>query len=182
VIAPGAGGTPGTDERHVVLVGMMGSGKTTVGQLLARRLDRPFVDLDERIVARRGRSIPDLFAALGEADFRKEEDAALLAVLEEPASVIATGGGSVLAPGNREAMRARGTVVWLRARPETLARRIGSGAGRPLLADDPLGVLERLARERAGVYAEAAHLVVDVDDLDAEQVVLLVDATLAISG
>ena len=98
---------------HVVLVGPMGSGKSTLGRALAARLARPFVDVDARIEADAGCSIAALFAAEGEAGFRAREARVLAAVLGGPAAVIATGGGAVLAEANRTAMRAAGVVVYL---------------------------------------------------------------------
>jgi shikimate kinase len=178
----GAGDLPDRSVGHVVLVGMMGAGKTAVGRRLAQSLGRPFVDVDVHIEGTTGHTIAELFERDGEAAFRDEEAAALTEVLNGPrGSVVATGGGAVLREDNRRLMRERGTVVWLRARPETLAARVGSGDERPLLTGDPLGTLTRLADERAAAYADAAQLIVDVDALDEEQVVLLIDATLAAS-
>jgi shikimate kinase len=92
-------------------------------------------------------------------------------------------GGAVLDPGNRDLLRRSGTVVWLRARPDTLARRVGDGAGRPLLGADPAGALARLDEARRPHYAEVAHAVVDVDDLDPDAVVdAVVDAAVASLG
>jgi shikimate kinase len=153
----------------LVLVGMMGSGKSVVGALVARRLGWPFVDVDEAVERRSGRSVAELFAERGETGFRQIESLCLRASLggDVPA-VVAAGGGAVLDPANRELMAAD-TVVWLRARPETLAARVGDGSGRPLLAqrpEAPSARLAALAAERAPIYAEVADVVVDVDDLD----------------
>ena len=156
---------------------MMGAGKTSVGRRRARRLGWRHVDADKRIERTTGRSIPDIFAADGEAGFRTIEHDVLETLLRVPGrTVISTGGGAVLSPANCALMRERGTVVWLRARPETLLDRVGKGSGRPLLADDPVAALQRIATERQGSYADAAHFVVDVDGCTADQVA---DAVLA---
>jgi shikimate kinase len=156
---------------HIVLVGMMGAGKTSIGRRLARRLDRPFVDVDERLEAAAGLSIQEQFDLHGEAAFRAREADELAAVLLSAVpSVVATGGGAVLDARNRGAMRDRATVVWLRAAPDTLLERVGDGAGRPILAGDPHGTLVRLVDQRAAAYAEAAHVTVDVDDLEEDAV------------
>jgi 5-deoxy-5-amino-3-dehydroquinate synthase len=165
---------------HVVLVGMMGAGKSSVARRVARHLGWRHVDVDTEVERSAGCTIASLFASEGEAAFRDREAATLRTLLAstEPL-VIATGGGSVLRPENRQAMRDRARVVWLRARPDTLAARVGDGASRPLLAGDPLGSLTRIAAERAGAYEAAAHHVVDVDDvpftLVTERVVQAID-------
>lgn len=156
--------------RHLVLVGLMGAGKSTVARLCAPRLGRPLVDTDELAVTLAGRGFDDLWAD-GEAEFRRWERAAVAdAAASTAASVIACGGGAVVDPDNRRALRGHGVVVWLRARPDTLAARVGDGAGRPLLAGDPLTALRRLARLREPAYEAAAHHTVDVDDLTIELV------------
>ncbi len=158
--------------RHVLLIGMMGAGKTTVGSLLASHLGCAFVDSDAEILARTGRSVPEIWRAEGEAAFRAEEAAALAgAVARTEPIVVGVAGGAVLDPINRDLIRRAGPVVWLRARPETLAARVGSGEGRPLLDGDPAGNLGRLDAERRRLYAELADVVVDVDGLTADQVV-----------
>lgn len=147
-------------HRHIILIGPMGSGKTTVGDALASRLDLPFVDLDARIEADAGRSINALFADDGEAAFRARESSALLAALSRPPVVIATGGGTVLDPRNREAMRAAGTVVYLQVDPETQFARLAEDHSRPLLAGgDRAERLAALQAQREPLYRQAAHLV-----------------------
>lgn len=162
---------------HLVLIGMMGAGKTTVGRRLARRLDRPFLDSDELVEARTGRTVAEIFELEGEPAFRRVETEVLEDMLtsDRPA-VIAAAGGAVLDERNRERLRARGTVVWLRADPALLLERIAPagppvGGHRPLIATDPVGTLSRLADERADLYRDTAHTVVDVDGLDADAVV-----------
>lgn len=147
---------------HIVLVGPMGAGKTTLGQALAARLGRAFVDVDARIEADAGQSIPALFAAEGETGFRRRESDALRAALAGTSAVIATGGGAVLDAGNRAAMRAAGTVVYLAVDPATQLARLRGDTGRPLLQTaDPARTLAALQAQREPLYRDAAHLVFD---------------------
>ena len=162
---------------RLVLVGMMGSGKSTVGTALARRLGWRFVDLDEELCRTSGRSVPALFAEEGEAGFRRLEARGLAAVLDagEGPTVVAAGGGVVVDAANRSLLRRTATVVWLRAEPSTLAARVGAGEGRPLLAGaDAAGgtreVLAALAAARAPLYEEVADVTVEVDGLSADEV------------
>lgn len=162
-----------TPADHVVLIGMMGSGKSTVGRALARRLGRPFVDSDREVEARTGSTVAEIWSDRGEASFRVEERAVLDALLAgERATVVAAAGGVVIDAVNRDRLRDGGTVVWLRADPASLARRVHPGRDhRPILADDPAGTLERLSAERQAWYAEVADHIVDTDDLSQKQVV-----------
>jgi shikimate kinase len=153
--------------RHLVLVGLMGAGKSTVGARCAARLGRAFVDVDDVVEVHTGRAVAEIFAADGETAFRALERAALADVCASPAPlVIACGGGAMGDADNRRAVRARGCVIWLTADADTLAARVGSGtdrAQRPLLAGDaaPAATLERLALVRAPAYEAAAHATVD---------------------
>lgn len=164
--------------RHLVLVGPMGAGKTTVGERCARRLGRPFVDTDDVVVALGGASIPELFAARGEAGFRALERQAVGDVSASPEPlVIACGGGAVLDADNRRRLRANGVVVWLHAPAPVLAARVGGGDGRPLLAGrDPQDVLARIVEARVDAYSAAAHAEVDTDGRSVDEVA---DAVLA---
>ena len=158
---------------HLVLVGMMGVGKSTVGRRAAQRLGWRFVDADLAIEARAGCSVREVFAREGEPGFRALEASVLGDLLadDEP-SVIAAGGGAVLREESRFAARARAEVVWLRAQPETLLARLGGRAEtRPLLEGDVAGTVRRMVVEREGSYTAAAHHVIDVDELTAEQTV-----------
>jgi shikimate kinase len=151
---------------RLLLVGMMGAGKTTVGSLLAQRLGWPYRDSDADVEAETGLTVPELFARDGEEAFRAAEARVLAEACAEPSpSVVSVAGGAVLNPDTRRRISECGTVVWLRARPETLATRVGHGAGRPLLDDDPAAALVRLNDVRAPLYAEIADVVIDVDDL-----------------
>lgn len=160
------------DRSHLVLVGMMGSGKTTVGRRVAARLGRRLRDSDAEVEARTGRTVREIFETDGEPAFRAEEARALAEALDDPEpAVVAAAGGVVLDPANRDRLRAGGTVVWLEASPEDLARRVGSRNHRPLLGDDPLVALRRLDGERRALYEEVADHVVPVGRRPVEDVV-----------
>lgn len=165
--------TGGTAARHLVLVGLMGAGKTTVGRRCAERLGRGFVDTDELVEAVTGRSVAEIFATDGEGAFRELERTAVADACASPAPVvIACGGGAVLDPGNRDALGRRGFVVWLQAGSDELADRVGAGEGRPLLRGGAARVqLERLSELRGELYAAVADVVVPTDGRDVEQVV-----------
>jgi len=160
--------SPQAPLSHVALIGMMGSGKSSVGRLVARELGRPFVDLDQSIEIAAGAHIPEIFETRGEVGFRDLEKTELAKELaRRDPIVLATGGGVVLHETNRLALAAKAMVIWLRATPETLGERVQAGRGRPLLAgSDPRVELTRLLDERESLYAGVADLVVDVDQLD----------------
>lgn len=167
-----------TLDRKILLIGMMGAGKTTVGRLLAERLQWPYLDSDDEVERRTGRSVPEIWKSDGEAAFRREEAAVLAEAcrLDGPV-VVSVAGGAVLDYANRALIRECGLVVWLRAAVPTLAARVGSGAGRPLLESGPASALAKLLEKRAPVYEELAQQVYDVDRLSPPQVVdLIVDA------
>jgi shikimate kinase len=154
----------------VLLVGMMGAGKSTVGRALARRLGWRHLDSDEQVELRTGRTVPEIFASQGEAAFRREESLALAQGLASgPGVVISVAGGAVLDPENRRRLADGGTVVWLRAGVDTLAARVGGGEGRPLLGDDPGTALVHLYQQRRPLYEELADVVVDVDGLTPQE-------------
>jgi shikimate kinase len=160
---PYTAGVPGSAT--VWLVGMMGSGKSEVGARLAARLARPFVDTDAEIERAAGASVAQIFAREGEPGFRARERAAIEACAGR-AVVVALGGGAIAQPGARDRLTGSGTVVYLRARPETLLARIGDAEGRPLLRglspDARRARLSALLEERRSAY-ESASLVVDTD-------------------
>ena len=151
--------------RSVVLVGLMGAGKSTVGRRLAIRSGRRFVDLDDVIEQRSQKTIPQIFETEEERGFRTRETGALLEVLSESGPfVLATGGGVVLAEANRKALElADAVVVYLNGSPEVLASRIGSDPNRPLLGADPVEALTHLHRERQTAYRSVADASISVD-------------------
>jgi shikimate kinase len=146
---------------NVYLVGMPGSGKSTVGRELALVLKLPFVDLDGEVELVENRSIPEIFERDGESGFRLAESRALAIVAVAQDAVVACGGGIVLDPANRALLTSTGTVVYLHAGLETLRRRLETGAPRPLLAEED--DLPRLLRERSHLYRETASHVVNAD-------------------
>jgi len=158
----------GSEPRHLVLVGLMGAGKTTVGERCAELLDMPFLDTDQLIEANTRMGVAEVFANHGEQQFRTlEHDAVFDASASPDPLVIACGGGAVLDPENRRQLRAHGVVVWLRASPSVLGARVGDDAGetRPLLASGalPEQTLARLIAVREPAYEAAAHVQVDTD-------------------
>ena len=142
----------------------MGSGKTTVGKIVAERLGRPFLDSDEIIEAREGRTVREIWLSEGEPAFRVLETAALADALDdETPSVIAAAGGVVLSDANRAALDAADAlVVWLHADPELLVTRATRGDHRPLLDEDPAAALRGMAEARESLYRDVADVVVDV--------------------
>jgi len=161
---------------HLVLIGLMGAGKSTVGERCATALDRAFVDTDRLVELNAGIPVAEIFSTQGEPAFRALERTVVADVSVSPAPlVIACGGGVALDPDNRRALREHGVVVWLRADAQELGKRVGSGAGRPLLEGGaPAATLERLAVLRAPAYEAAAHVVVDTDGLAIDAVTELV--------
>ncbi len=144
----------------VFLVGMMGAGKTTIGRALARALDWEFVDLDHELEARCGVRVADIFDIEGEQGFRKRESALLQECTQRSGIVLATGGGAVLSEQNRQALRSRGLVVYLRANLDELYRRVSCDRNRPLLqTNNPRERLAQLVSEREGLYTQVAHVV-----------------------
>lgn len=157
-------------NQSIILIGLSGSGKSTVGPLLAARLHTQFIDTDTQIEAQAGRSITDLFAGEGEAAFRQLESKALEAALRLPPAVIATGAGIVEYLPNHNLLR-RANVVWLTGDLDALAERLMAFRDRPLLRDDPRTVLQRMAERRSHLYASLAQRVIATTDLKPAQVV-----------
>ena len=150
------------DGSNIYLVGLMGAGKSTVGRWLARRLKLRFLDSDHEIERRCGVKIPVVFEIEGEAGFRTREAQVIAELVALDHIVLATGGGAVLSPTNRQRLAERGFVIYLRARPEDLYERVRHDRNRPLLAAaDPLARLRELYLERDPLYQAVADLVVE---------------------
>ena len=142
--------------RSIVLIGLMGAGKTAVGRRLANRLDLPFIDADTEIEVAAGASISEIFAEHGEAYFRQGERKVIARLLENGPQVLATGGGAYMNPDTRANIKAHGLSVWLKADIKVLMKRVGRRDNRPLLvAGDPEKVMKKLMVERDPIYAEA---------------------------
>ena len=158
-------------ERSLVLVGLMGAGKTTVGRRVAAALDLPFADADQEIEAAAGCTISEIFERHGEPAFRDGERKVIARLLKGPVSVLSTGGGAFMDPETRRKIKEKGTSIWLRAGLDLLMERVSRRPNRPLLQqDDPRKVMERLMEERYPVYAEA-DIIVDSGDGPHEAVV-----------
>ena len=159
----------------IVLVGMMGAGKSSIGRRLAMRLGIPFADADVEIEQAAGMSIADIFEAHGEPSFRSGESRVIARLLEHGPQVLATGGGAFMNPQTRASIHSKGISVWLKAEPDVLARRLRRRSDRPLLkTDDPTATLTNLLAERNPVYGEANLVVVSRDvahDIIVEEIV-----------
>ncbi|HEY8503071.1 MAG TPA: shikimate kinase [Gemmataceae bacterium] len=168
---------PAGPARRIFLIGYRGTGKSTVGRRLAEVLGWAFLDADAELEARHGKTIRTIFAEEGEAGFRDKEEALLGELSAGEDRVIATGGGVVLRPANRERLRA-GFVVWLRARPETIWERLRAdpttAERRPDLSVGGREEVEQLLRQREPLYAQCADFTADTDDLSPEQITLAI--------
>jgi shikimate kinase len=150
--------------KTIVLVGLMGAGKSSIGRRLAQALALPFVDADNEIETAAGATIEEIFARDGEAIFRNGERRVIARLLDGPTHVLATGGGAFMDPATRDLIRTRAISIWLRGDLELLLARVSRRNNRPLLkAGDPRAVLAKLMEERHPVYAEA-DIVVDTID------------------
>lgn len=152
--------------RSVVLVGMMGVGKSTIGRRLAARLRLPFTDADQEIeIAHAGMTIPEIFAEHGEPYFRDGEARVIARLLDGPPGVLATGGGAFMREDTRRRIRAKAVSIWLRADADVILRRVRRRADRPLLqTEDPASTVRRLIEVRYPVYAEADITVLSRDE------------------
>lgn len=166
-----SGEVPLPRQPNILLIGLMGSGKTTVGRIVAQMIGFQFVDTDAMIVETAGKTIPEIFASEGEAGFRLRESAALRSLLGKRGCVIATGGGIITQPRNLPILRHLGYIVWLDADPERLARRTAMNSNRPLLAgeEDPKAKLERLLTERKPLYKSLADLRIQTAELTPQE-------------
>ncbi|OMF99381.1 shikimate kinase [Paenibacillus sp. FSL R7-0337] len=157
------------DDRNIILVGMMATGKSTVGAILAEELDYELIDLDAVITGREGRSIADIFADGGEQAFRSIESEVLQEMLQGERRVISTGGGAVLAPGNAEIMLEHGFVVALTASEDTIIERVSGDENRPLLAGNAANRVRSILEQRREAY-RFAHCTVDTTELNVAEV------------
>lgn len=149
---------------NLFLVGLPGSGKSTLGRALARRLGKPFLDADAELERRLGASIPTIFEIEGEAAFRDREEAVIADIVARSGVVLATGGGAVIRAANRERLKANGTVLYLHAEAATLRERTRHSRNRPLLnTADPLARLAELYAQRDPLYREVADVVLESD-------------------
>jgi shikimate kinase len=147
---------PALRERTLVLVGMMGAGKSSVGKRLAQALDLPFKDADEEIEKAAGQTISEIFATRGEGEFREGERRVIARLLDDPPHVLATGGGAFINESTRALVKQKAVSIWLKADPEVLARRVGRKDNRPLLrGKDARQVLSELLEKRAPAYGQA---------------------------
>lgn len=160
-------------QDNYVLIGFMGSGKTSVGVRLSYLLKRAFADTDKMIEEREGKSISEIFATEGEAAFRDKETQLLSELTKSfRGKVLSVGGGTPLREENRKLLKQLGTVIYLRIRPETVYKRLQGDTTRPLLqCDNPLERIATLLEQRKEIYEDAADIVVDVDGLDMEEVI-----------
>jgi shikimate kinase len=169
--------------RSLVLVGMMGAGKSAIGRRLAVRIGLSFVDVDTEIETRAGMTISDYFDKYGEAAFRAGEVRVISRLLDQGPQVLATGGGAFMNPDTRAAIRAKAVSIWLKADFDVLFRRIKRRTDRPLLkAADPAQVLKRLLDEREPIYAEADETILSRDvahDLIVDEIIAVLAARFA---
>ena len=155
----------------IVMVGMMGAGKSSVGRRLAARLGIPFADADAEIELAAGMSIADIFESHGEPSFRSGEARVIARLLEHGPQVLATGGGAFINPQTRASIHTKGISVWLKAEPDVLARRLRRRSDRPLLKTaDPMATLTKLLAERNPIYREA-NVIVESRDVSHEIIV-----------
>lgn len=169
--------------KFISLVGLPGSGKSTIGRQLARRLKLPFVDSDHVIEERLGCSIRNYFESEGEASFRDVEESVIDEVTQSTGRVLSTGGGSVLRAVNRQRLNDRSHVVYLRSSPEELFRRLRHDVNRPLLqVADPLDRLRDLYAQRDPLYRETAHFVIETGRPSVSTLVNIIMMQLELSG
>lgn len=170
-LSPEAAIAAALGRRSIVLIGMMGAGKSTVGRRLAARLRLPFVDADNEIEAAAGMSIPEIFATHGEPHFRDGEARVIARLLDGAPLVLATGGGAYLRDSTRARIAASGVSLWLKADADVILRRVRRRSDRPLLqTSDPAATINRLIGERHPLY-ESADLVIDSRDVPHEKIV-----------
>lgn len=159
-------------KESIFLIGPMGAGKSTVGRILADRLNYQFVDSDHEIEAKTGATIPMIFDIEGESGFRLREMQVIDELTQRPETVLATGGGAIIKEENRKHLRSRGFVVYLKSPVEALVQRTAHDRNRPLLQTaNPEEVLRRLLHEREPFYSEVADLIIETEQVSVHRVV-----------
>jgi shikimate kinase len=158
-------------QKNIILIGFMGTGKSTIGRNLSQTFGYPLVDTDQLIVEQQGRSIPTIFKENSEEAFRDMETELLKSFIKHSGHIIATGGGIIGRPENRQLLRELGYVVWLIAHPTEILKRTSRNANRPLLDnDDPEKTIHDLLRVRTPLYRNAAHIGIETDNLSFDEV------------
>ncbi|YCM43690.1 shikimate kinase [Verrucomicrobiaceae bacterium 227] len=158
-------------QRNIILIGFMGTGKSTIGRNLSQTFGYPLIDTDHMIVEQQGRSIPQIFEEEGEPAFRKMETELLRSLFKHSGHIISTGGGIIGTRENRRLLQDLGYVVWLQASPGEILNRTSRNSNRPLLNnDDPEGTISRLLEIRKPLYQDTAHLCIETDLLNFDEV------------
>ena len=158
-------------QRNIILIGFMGTGKSTIGRNLSQTFGYPLIDTDQLIVEQQGRSIPQIFEEDGEPAFRAMETDLLRSLFKHSGHIISTGGGIIVSADNRRLLQDLGYVVWLRASPAEILNRTSRNSNRPLLNnDDPEGTIRRLLDIRNPFYQETSHLCIETDQLNFDEV------------
>ncbi len=158
-------------QKNIILIGFMGTGKSTIGRNLSQTFGYPLIDTDQLIVEQQGRPIPQIFEDEGEQSFRDMETALLQSLHKHTGHIIATGGGIIGRPDNRHLLRELGYVVWLIARPSEILERTSRNSNRPLLNnDDPEKTIRNLLEIRTPLYRDTAHLGIETDNLSFDEV------------
>ncbi len=156
---------------NIILVGFMGTGKSTIGRSLSKTLSYPVIDTDQLIEEQQGRSIPEIFEEEGEDAFRDMETALLRSLLTQSGHIISTGGGIIIREENRQLLRKMGYVIWLVASPEEIHNRTSRNNNRPLLNnEDPAGTIRKLLETRIPLYKECAHLAIETNQLNFDEI------------
>lgn len=162
--------TTGQRPRNLILIGFMGTGKTTIGKRVAKSIGFRFIDTDSLIEKKAGKSIPQIFQESGEDTFRDIETEVLKECREKSDQVISTGGGIVTRPENLEILKSAGYVIWLKASPEIIFERVSRNRNRPLVqTQNPEQTIKDLLQQRAALYAGAQHLSINTDELTMEE-------------
>jgi len=156
---------------NIILIGFMGTGKSTIGRSLSQSLSYPVIDTDQLIEKQQGLSIPKIFEEDGEEAFRDMETALLKSLLEQSGHIISTGGGIIIREENRELLRKMGYVIWLVASPGEIYKRTSRNNNRPLLNnEDPEGTIQKLLEARTPLYKDCAHLAIETNQLNFDEI------------